>query len=138
MSDSIKFTLDENEYNSVFMVASSISGEKSKIASSKVMELVREEVQKGATKDSDGKDVLPKSITVELPKKVLDGFFLGLTEKVKEEKITTNDVIQLKAVSARLKMKNRFENFVKQELDSIPENTESFDDEVVETPFDEE
>lgn len=138
MSDSIKFTLEENEYNSIYMIASSISGEKSKIAASKILELIKDEVQKGAGKDSEGKDTLPSTITVDLPKRVLDGFFLGLTEKVKEDKITTNDVMQLKLACAKLKMKSRFENFVKQELESIPENTDAFDDEVVEVPFDEE
>lgn len=138
MSDTIKFTLDENEYNSVFMVASSISGEKSKIASSKIVEIIRDEVQKGATKDDDGKDIIPKTITIDLSKRLLDGFFIGITEKTKDDKITTNDVVQLKSICTKLKMKNRFENFVNQELESIPENTEAFDDEVVEVPFDEE
>lgn len=131
MSETIDVKLSNQEYNVIFGIASSLTGDKSKFAATKVMDLIRDEVQKG----SEG-DKLPDEISVKFPKKILDGFYIGMTEKTKEEKVTTQDILQIKGVCQVLKMKNRFEKFVDEELKSIPENTESFDDEVVEEPFD--
>ena len=131
MSDTITIKLDNGQYNGIFGVASNFTGEKSKIAATKIMDIIRDKVQASAEGEK-----LPETISVDFPKKVLDGFYIGITEKVKDEKITTQDVIQLKTVCQILKMKSRFEKFVDAELESIPENTEAFDEDEITEPFD--
>jgi hypothetical protein len=131
MSDNIQYTLSEQTYNAIYGIASTISGEKSKVAASKLIEIIKEEV----TKNAKGEE-LPESITVDVPRKVLDGFYIGITEKIKDEKITTNDVMLMREVCTLLKMRGRIDNFIKAELESIPDNDEAFDDEIVEIPLD--
>lgn len=131
MADSIKITLDDQAYNAVYGLSSTFAGEKSKIIGVKVMDLIREAVVAG-TKD----DVNPKTITLDFPKKYLDGIYVGVTEVIKKAEITTTDVLNLKNICQILKMKNRFETLVEKELESIPENDEAFDDEIIDEPFD--
>lgn len=133
MSDNIQYTLSEQTYNAIYGIASTISGEKSKVAASKLIEIIKEEV----TKNAKGEE-LPKSITIDVPRRVLDGFYIGITEKIKDEKITTNDVLLMREVCTLLKMRGRIDNFIKAELETIPENDEALDDEIVEIPMDEE
>lgn len=131
MSDNIKITLDSQAYNAIYGLTSTFAGEKSKIIGLKVMDLIREAVVSG-TKE----DVNPQTITLDFPKKYLDGVYIGVTEVIKKSEITTTDVLNLKNICQVLKMKNRFETLVEKELASIPESEEAFDDEIIDEPFD--
>lgn len=131
MSDSIKVVLNFEEYNAIFGLAGTITGIYGTVGASKVREIITAEVQKYAKGDD-----LPKSITVEFPKKVLDGFYLGLTEKVLEKDINTNSLMQIKAIATILKMKGRMEKFIDTEFAKIPTNEEDFDMDEVSEPFD--
>lgn len=132
MSNTIKITLQNAEYNVVFQLASGLSGSSSKVAATRAIELIREAV---GPQTKEG--VLPESITVDFPRNVLDGLYLGIVEKAKEEKITASDVLQLKAVSTILRMKGRFDKFIDTELANIKsEEEEEFDIETVDEPLD--
>lgn len=130
MSDTIDFTLATEEYNGVFGIASTLSGS-NKFAAAKVMEIIQKEV----SSKMEG-DVLPKTITISFTRKVLDGFYISLTEKAKEEKTSTQDLLQIKSICALLKMKNRFEKFMETEIESLKESEDAFDDEFVAEPLD--
>lgn len=131
MSSEIEIKLSEDEYNAVFTVVSAISGTYSKVAASKALELIRSEVQAGLVDQ-----VPPDTITVSFPRKILDGVFLGITEKAKDEKVTCRDILHLKTISTLLKMKVRFEKFADAELEKMPDNEDLFDFEVFEGEFD--
>jgi hypothetical protein len=132
MSDSLKIVLNVDEYNAIFGLAGTINGVYGTVASAKIRDLISAEVQKYS---NDGQ--LPKSITLDIPKKILDGFYLGLTEKTKEKDLNTLSLVQIKAVAAVLKMKGRMEKFLDAEFEKIPENSEDFDQEEITEPFDE-
>ena len=132
MSDSIKITMNSMEYNAVYAVVSSLTGTFSKVAATKTIDLITNAVK--ASSSDEGK--LPEKITVEFARKVLDGLYFGLTEKVKDEKINAQDVMQLKQVSAVLKMKGRFEKFIDTEIENITASDEEFDLDEVSEPLD--
>jgi hypothetical protein len=131
MSDTIKVVLGFEEYNAIFGLAGSISGVYGTVAAAKVRDIISTEAQKYAKGEE-----LPRSITVEFPKKTLDGFYLGLTEKVLEKEINTNNLIQIKAIASILKMKGRMEKFLDAEFAKLPVNEDEFDMDEVAEPFD--
>lgn len=133
MSDSLKIVLNVDEYNAIFGLAGTINGVYGTVASAKIRDLISAEVQKYSV---DGQ--LPQSVTLDIPKKVLDGFYLGLTEKTKDKELNTLSLVQIKAVAAVLKMKGRMEKFLDAEFEKIPENSDEFDQEDVIEPFDDE
>ena len=131
MSDSIKIVLNVDEYNAIFGLAGNINGVYGTVASAKIRDLISAEVQKYSVEGQ-----LPKSVTLDIPKKVLDGFYLGLTEKTKDKDLNTMSLVQIKAVAAVLKMKGRMEKFLDAEFEKIPENDEEFDQPDVVEAFD--
>lgn len=132
MSDSIKIILTKDEYNAVFALAGVITGQFGTVSASKIRDIISAEVQRCAVNA-----VLPKSITINIPKKVLDGFYIGLTDKTKEAEINTLAIFQIKAVASILKMKGRIEKFLESEFEKTPVNDEEFDQEDISEPFDE-
>ena len=115
----IKVKLNSNQYNAVFNVAASFTGEQSKIVGSKLMEYIKSIAVDG--------EKIKDEAEFEFEPKLLDGFFIGVTEIIKTDKTTTNDVLQLKEICSLLKMRNRFSKMVDEVVEKVAENKEEFD-----------
>lgn len=132
MQDTIKVTLSMEEYNAIFALAGEMTGQYAMVAASKLRDMISEDVRKHAKGEE-----LPQTITLNVPKRVLDGFYTGLVDKSKNKEITTLVLLQIKAIACILKMKGRFEKYLEAEFEKTPSYAEDFDLEEITEPFDE-
>jgi hypothetical protein len=104
MSDTIKLELDQGTYNGLHAIVGTFAGAAGTIGASKLRELITDAVRANLV----GDNLLPQTITLDVPKTVIDKLYEGVKVKLAEPKITTTELEQLKAVCKVLKVSGRF------------------------------
>jgi hypothetical protein len=103
-------TLNVAEYRNIFELASTFKGDTNvKLASLKVMEKISKEASSNTTKDEEGNDKLPESITVELTNTELEGYWKGIVGYVSDKSISVDKILLIKLLMPKLKLSKRFE-----------------------------
>lgn len=152
MADTYTKTLQEGEYNAVFSLGNTFEGaEGPRFAATKINEKISEQVRARATKkpkldgsgvvvkDANGEDVLedvfPSSISVELTRAELDGYFIGIKEVLKKPEVKSQDITLIGHISKSLGMSARFKKYSAEVMEAIKVE-DDLDAEFVDEPLD--
>ena len=128
MSDAVTLTLNTNEYNFAFGLASKFDGPVSRYAGEKIVSALQAEVV--ANKNDDGS--VPDSIKVSLERRYFEGFYQGLKEFLNKDGITSADVALLCEISKVFKINKRIQKIVDEKLGELVD-LEPLDDELLDS-----
>lgn len=128
MSDAVTLTLNTNEYNFAFGLASKFDGPVSRYAGEKIVSALQAEVV--ANKNDDGS--VPDSIKVSLDRRYFEGFYQGLKEFLNKDGITSADVALLCEISKVFKINKRIQKIVDEKLGELVD-LEPLDDELLDS-----
>lgn len=128
MSDAVTLTLNTNEYNFAFGLASKFDGPVSRYAGEKIVSALQTEVV--ANKNDDGS--VPDSIKVSLERRYFEGFYQGLKEFLSKDGLNSVDVATILEISKVFKISKRVQKIVDDKLGELVD-LEPLDDELLDS-----
>ena len=128
MSDAVTLTLNTNEYNFAYGLASKFDGPVSRYAGEKIVSALQTEVV--ANKNDDGS--VPDSIKVSLDRRYFEGFYQGLKEFLSKDGLNSVDVATILEISKVFKISKRVQKIVDDKLGELVD-LEPLDDELLDS-----